>query len=385
MKAHSYCSFDFIFVSVALFIVTLYSSSSFSFMGCSLIGVMLLILWAGLRIIKVGVKIDAVVIPLVVFSFFLMFLLLCRYSVEPGAYYSFDSDLKSHFFTFSYIYIAIFLYAYFKVDYNAFYKVIFFIILCHVIFFVIQELLYYFVDYTLDFSTWLGGEGNRTGKSGADIFRGTGFFDEPSIYCGFLISLLSLSQLVKKTPAWLDSVVGGTVIISFSFAGYIMLLLFVLNKYIKINFRGLLVICSVFLIFLYLYLDNEFIAGRLSKLFSGDDSSTIYKSLYISYWLSQPEYFYVGTGISNDIHRPDFFDASYDLTFFGSIITTYGLVLSLIVLLVFVFYFRRCRLRSINYFLIPLIKITVLHTPLFVFMFLSLCILNTQRRRCGTH
>ncbi|EKF9749339.1 hypothetical protein Q5N45_14575 [Vibrio cholerae] len=361
-------SFDAV-IFIILTLTTLFFTSSFSFMGISQIGVLILLVVVLFMHIYHGLKIFKPNIYVIFLCIIINLSLLIRMINTPGVYYAAGSDINSMILITCYLYCSMFLFYFYDNKRNRFGTIIKLIIYFHVFALVFQFLTYQTTGYNIDISSFLGGEGNRTSKPGTIIFRPTGVFDEPSIYCGFIILLLCVYNYINSKDFLCDTIVGFSIFLTMSFAGYIMLFFYFFIKYFKLNkwsfLLTIIMLCSTYTFFT----SNEYILDRLFILIDGDDSSTLFKKIFLDYWNSIPVYKYTGMGISNDLSRPDFFDAAYDLTFWGASIIIYGYYFSVAIFFIILYSFPIRVERKHIIMLIPLLKVTVLHMPIFIIYF----------------
>lgn len=231
----------------------------------------------------------------------------------------------------------------------------------------------------VDISVLLGGELSRSGYMDG-LYRPTGLMSEPAAFVGAQVALLCLQYLISKKndlPRLLGIV---SVLLSMSFAGFILIGLYCLiifSKGIKNIF-----IFSIIGILAFIGLEGV-VKDRLEILGSGSDSSNNVKIEAFNYFISDPMHILFGYGnIVRNQSTPVFFEGATDITFFLATVAIFGVVVGGLILFIFF-----CWLLKSNYtikekmiVLIPLVKLT---NPALIFFscFIILVIKLSKRER----
>lgn len=251
-------------------------------------------------------------------------------------------------------------------------KIIDFFIVLNLFAFFSQLISYYFFSYNLDYGLIFGGAGNRALNS-SEIYRPTGLYDEPAIY-GLFMSVLIASKLFfeKKLDAFI--ILGiFSMIFSFSFVSIILALgvIFILLAdrmgYI-LSFSILIAVAVV----LFLSHENlwlpDFLSYRMNSLLEGGDGSTSHKIQSFELWLNEEHVRNFGFGfIGLREWTPEYFDAIYDMTLYGSAIAQFGLVLApfFILWIISFLFFNGCSKFSLNLCFLIFIKLAAVHFLVF--------------------
>ncbi|WP_123975059.1 hypothetical protein [Comamonas thiooxydans] len=185
----------------------------------------------------------------------------------------------------------------------------------------------------LNFGLILGGAGNRA-LNFTEIYRPTGIYDEPAIY-GLFMSILVVSKLFfeKKVDIL---VIFGVVSLFFTFSFVSILLAFGIIFVLladRLGYGVSFVILILMIGILFLAYESswmpDFLLSRVSSLLGGEDGSTSHKFQSFDFWLNNENVRNFGFGfIGLREWTPDYFDAIYDMTLYGTIITQFGLILA---------------------------------------------------------
>lgn len=212
-------------------------------------------------------------------------------------------------------------------------KAINFFIIFNLFFFLIQVISYYLISLDLNFGLILGGAGNRA-LNFTEIYRPTGIYDEPAIY-GLFMSILVVSKLFfeKKVDIL---VIFGVVSLFFTFSFVSILLAFGIIFVLladRLGYGVSFVILILMIGILFLAYESswmpDFLLSRVSSLLGGEDGSTSHKFQSFDFWLNNENVRNFGFGfIGLREWTPDYFDAIYDMTLYGTIITQFGLILA---------------------------------------------------------
>ena len=227
---------------------------------------------------------------------------------------------------------------------------------------------------SVDVSVLLGGEVSRS-EYMDDLYRPTGLMSEPAAFVGAQIALLSLQYIMSKKNDFYRFLGIFSVLLSLSFAGFILVAIYsiiVFTKNIK-NFLTLILIAVMAFIGL-----SEVIKDRLEVLGSDKDGSNNVKFEALQYFFSDPMHIFFGYGnIVRTSRTPIFFEGATDITFFFAIIAIFGVFVGGGILLGFITWLFRSKY---NYkekvvILLPLIKLTnpaLIFFSCFIFLILSL-------------
>ncbi len=81
--------------------------------------------------------------------------------------------------------------------------------------------MWYGFSYDLDFGTLTGGNPHRASYYGG-MFRTIGIFEEPSIYCAYIFTFLTIRYLLKRNNDLISYIAIVTMILSFATVGIIL-------------------------------------------------------------------------------------------------------------------------------------------------------------------
>ncbi|WP_407714318.1 hypothetical protein ACJJWD_22380 [Comamonas testosteroni] len=251
-------------------------------------------------------------------------------------------------------------------------KAINFFIIFNLFFFLVQVISYYLISLDLNFGLILGGAGNRA-LNFTEIYRPTGIYDEPAIY-GLFMSVLIVSRLFfeKKVDIL---VILGIVSLFFTFSFVSILLAFGIIFILladRLGYGVSFVILILMIGILFLAYESswmpDFLISRMSSLLSGEDGSTSHKFQSFDLWLNNENVRNFGFGfIGLREWTPDYFDAIYDMTLYGTIITQFGLVLApfFILWIISFLLFNGCSVFSLLLCFLIFIKLSAVHFLVF--------------------
>lgn len=315
------------------------------------------------------------------FLFFLWQGLIYIQSLSTHYDLLFLNSQKSIFLFLSMYLIYDLIVAYFKED-SLLKAINFYILLLSIIVF-FQFFGFYFLGLTnesLDFSILLGGEGSRSEYLDS-LYRPTGLMPEPAIFVGVQISLLVLQFLIYKKNNIVRVVGLISILMSMSFAGILLVMLFGTLVYVDKIKNMLFYIVAILISSLYL---SDVFVSRLDSISSGGDGSNNVKLDIINYFLSNSQYILFGYGnILSNKSTPVFFEGATDLTFFITPIGVFGIFFGLIIISLFFYWLLKSKytLKERLLILLPLIKLTnpgVLFFSCFIFIILAI---DKQRRK----
>lgn len=203
----------------------------------------------------------------------------------------------------------------------------------NVLIFFLQLVLYYIFSYDLDFSNLMGGAGNRA-LNYSEIYRPTGIYDEPAIYGLYLSVLIASKLFFTKKLDFLVLVGLITMLLTFSFVSIILAVGIILITFSKrLSVFSFILCCLVMLLAILIVYENswmpDFLLNRLDSLLEGNDGSTSNKVQSFQFWLNNESVRNFGFGfIGLRGWTPEFFDAIYDMTLYGTAITQFGVILA---------------------------------------------------------
>lgn len=313
------------------------------------------------------------------FLFFILstFLLLINYSIVIQ-YVQFSQRLEFNLFLalIGCLYMSISMFS-IKFNFESLSKSIDIVLLLNIIFFTIQFLSYYGFGYRIDYSQLTGGIGTRNDYG--SLFRASGIFNEPAEYSSAMTVLVSVRFLMNQRLTKLSALSILTVILSFSFVGIfqsISLLFIIFFKDIRRKpsyiFWGLAVIVLASISFYDMFFQ------RYAIFIDGTDGSNNTKIDTLNFFINNVNYLYGGAGLIG--YDPDvmplFMQGLYDLTFFGSCISIFGIYIgSAICILIMAFIIFNYKLSDILLIFICLLKINVMIYASYWFFIIAIIII----------
>lgn len=231
----------------------------------------------------------------------------------------------------------------------------------------------------VDISVLLGGELSRSDYMDG-MYRPTGLMSEPAAFVGAQFALLCLQYLISKKndlPRFLGIL---SVLLSMSFAGFILIGLYCLI----IFFKGIKnIILLIFLIFVAFIGLEQVVKNRLEVIGSAGDDSNNVKIEALKYFISDPNFIFFGYGnIVRNENTPIFFEGATDITFFLASITIFGVFIGVAILIVFFSWLFKSNytIKEKMIVLLPLVKLT---NPALIFFscFIILAVKLNKRDR----
>ena len=246
----------------------------------------------------------------------------------------------------------------------------------HLTVMVAQLIAWYGWGYDLDIGNALGGEGHRSLQG--DLYRPTGVFDEPALYAmvmaGLCIALYVRQR--KMTTLWWAGMI--SLVLTSSLLALVVFFLILLFINIRV---GLIAIVVYFggQYFLSQIIPSDAYSPlghavtRSAEVGNNNDPSTQVKFQVIEEFLKTPTLWATGYGLEGYISGdPMYYQALNDLTFPITTLTTYGLVVGIVILLIFSAYlftsYRPSTLLLIGVFLL---KGAYFHLP-FLWLFFAI-------------
>ncbi|WP_272660884.1 hypothetical protein [Providencia sp. PROV150] len=243
---------------------------------------------------------------------------------------------------------------------------------------IIQFILYYFFHYKLDYSVLLGGIESRTSYSNS-VYRASGLTAEPSIISGVIVALMTLYFFfIKKfdTVFFIGSI---SCCLTLSTLGIFLATVFLFIAFLKRqNTLLILLLIIPFVLFVLPELLDRYLIFK-----SGDDSSNNIKLTIIQNLINNEHLLYLGYGFTGkSISAPTFYEALYDLTFFGSLIILFGLPLGLLLsfTIIAIILNLNFNIKEKTLIFLCLIKIS---SPTFIFfnLFILLIFIISHKRK----
>ncbi|MBO0265125.1 O85 family O-antigen polymerase, partial [Escherichia coli] len=156
----------------------------------------------------------------------------------------------------------------------------------------------------------------------------TGVFDEPAIYSTFIMSFCFLRFYLMGRNDWVNYVGVVSIILSLSFAGIVIVFLYLL---VSETWDKKIIFISIMIFVVCLFVASFYpeiygsVLTRLETLQAGNDGSSNLKFQYVNFWLSDEQRILFGNGMVGYYDgKPKFFESAFDLTFIFTTITTYG-------------------------------------------------------------
>ncbi|MCL0002329.1 hypothetical protein MKT61_004150 [Providencia rettgeri] len=245
-----------------------------------------------------------------------------------------------------------------------------------------QFVLYYFFNYKLDYSVLLGGLESRTSYS-SSIYRASGLTAEPSIISGIIVALMTLYFFFIKKFDTIFFVGSISCCFTLSTLGIFLVTIFLFIAFFKRqNILLLLLLTIPFVLFVL----PEFLE-RYLIFKSGNDSSNNIKLIIVENLINNEHLLYLGYGFTGkSISAPTFYEALYDLTFFGSLIVLFGLPLGLLLSFTMVAIILNLSFNIKEKILIFLCLIKI-SSPTFIFfnLFILLVFIISHKRKNLTY
>ncbi|ENB8310605.1 O49 family O-antigen polymerase, partial [Escherichia coli] len=173
-----------------------------------------------------------------------------------------------------------------------------------------------------------GGIGTRNDYG--SLYRASGIFNEPAEYSSAITVLVVSSFLINRKLSLLNIIALISTMLSFSFVGiiqsffviYIVLFRNLCRKPVYI-FLIIGIVILVWISFFDLFID------RYEAFINGSDGSNNTKLDTLNFFLTHTEYLLGGAGLIgyDPETMPLFMQGLYDLTFFGSCISIFGIVI----------------------------------------------------------
>ncbi|QLZ41992.1 MULTISPECIES: hypothetical protein [Citrobacter] len=254
-------------------------------------------------------------------------------------------------------------------------------IVIYSIFLFYQYINYYFFNVVIDYSVLLGGEPSRMFNNLG--LRPSGLTSEPSIYSGIMISLLSLYYFLNGNRNTVVIYIGiFSIFFTYSTLGILLAIAFlIVTNLKKINAKSVSVLIFSFVLVCIYFLPS--ILSRFDKISTGSDVSNNIKFEVVQGLFNESSIMLLGYGlIGNSPDAPAYYQALYDLTYFGNLIVIFGLPIGIIFIAISLYFLLR---SSFTYsekiiILLTLVKITIPNFIFFYFLLAMLLYCNDFRR-----
>ena len=237
-----------------------------------------------------------------------------------------------------------------------------FLIFIHSFVFLVQFFSWYLFHIDIDFGPMTGGSPHRALYYGW-LYRATGLFEEPSIYCGYMISFISLRYLLSGRLSLLDYIGLITVGMSFATIGLILavLILIICNARFDIVKLIVLSICIV----LVLTYSIEYLSTRFTLIMNGTDGSTSVKFSVIELYFSEVRNLIFGLGmLYKEKLNTNAYDGLGDLSIYLNSIIIFGFP-GLSILFVLFNKIKKLSYRKRMIVLLSFVKMSAFHYPYF--------------------
>lgn len=253
-----------------------------------------------------------------------------------------------------------------------------FILVFHFFMFYLSYFLWYGISYDLDFGLLTGGSPHRAFYYNG-IFRATGVFEEPSIYCAYIFSFLTIRYLIDTRNDIVTYIALASMILSFSTIGIILSLLYIIIT--NTRFSVVHIFTSIIVIAILVIYGGDYLLLRLELLSDGSDGSTNTKIFILESFFSDMNNFVFGFGmLYKEYLNTKAYDGLGDLTLYINSFTVFGFFgVVLLVLLFFslIKYYNYFGLRCCFLILISFFKMASFHYPYFWFYFFIILLLPT--------
>lgn len=251
------------------------------------------------------------------------------------------------------------------------------VLIINITFFLVQFFSYYVLKHRIDYSILTGGVGTRNDYG--TLFRASGIFNEPAEYSSAMSVLVVIRFLTSRKLtklSWLSAI---TTVLSFSFVGIFQSLsiIFVILsrdflKRPKYLLLALLVVIFATFAFYGMFID------RYTAFIDGSDGSNNTKVDTINFFLVHTEYLFGGAGLIgyDPATMPLFLQGLYDLTFFGSSLSIFGIIIgSLISIFVALYIIYHYSISDAALIFICLLKINVMIYAMYWFFIIMIFII----------
>lgn len=238
------------------------------------------------------------------------------------------------------------------------------IILFHIIAFFTQYFAWYIFNIDFDYGILTNGNPHRALYYGG-LYRATGVFEEPSIYCGYMFSFVTIKYFYDRKLTLLSYIALMSMSLTFSTIGIILSVLFFLI--VNLRFRlTYIIILLISLIVIYI-IAGDYIIERTMVILNGDDGSTNTKFFVLREYLNNIYIFFHGVGFIYKEKMPtNDYNGSGDLTLFLNAPIIFGVFGFPILLGLFYFVFTsNLNLKLKLIVMLSFFKMATFHHPFF--------------------
>lgn len=244
---------------------------------------------------------------------------------------------------------------------------------------VLQVILYYVLNYDLDFGILLGGDPSRNVLFG--LYRPTGFYAEPSIYAGYMCVFLALRYAVNSKADLIFNIGLFSILLTFSTFSQLAFVVVGSIVYFKFTIRNVVALLMLGFVFFYYAFDS--LIDRFERLTQGDDTSNNLKVGILRYWYENDLYF-SGYGIVKKSLFYGELDALGDLTYYINVFMSFGVFSGLVLFSIIVFSIVASNLsmRSKALIAFSIVKFSAFPHPFFWVLFFFISTLHKSKTLC---
>lgn len=247
-------------------------------------------------------------------------------------------------------------------------------------FFYIQWFAYYFFGEKIDYSLLLGGVESRL-NFGLAGFRPGGLTSEPAIYSSFIFCISLAVYLINQKHNVFNYLCLISIVLSQSTVALIMLVLYVLILSFSRVRTMLLGICVSLTGYAYFF--DQF-SRRIELFSSGEDVSNNIKLSLVRDFVEHSELTMFGYGfVGVSKSAPVYYGGIYDLTLWGSNITTFGVIFGVLLNIYMLVALWRSKFNLFEKGLILVASIKM-GTPMLIFFpygLMLLALINNGRKK----
>ncbi|ENK3380149.1 hypothetical protein AB2M59_003513 [Escherichia albertii] len=266
-------------------------------------------------------------------------------------------------------------------------KAIELILIVNVVLFFIQFVSFYVFGYRIDYSLVTGGIGSRNDYG--SLYRASGIFNEPAEYSSAITVLVVSKFLInRKLSSW-NIVALASTMLSFSFVGIIQSFFVIyIVLFRKIHKKPIYLFLIVIIIFFAWFAFFDLFIDRYETFMDGSDGSNNTKLDTFNFFLSHTEYLWGGAGlIGYDPNTmPLFMQGLYDLTFFGSCISIFGIFIGSFIAIALISYIiYNYTISDMALIFICLLKVNVMIYAMYWFFIILILILPKHIQKIKVH
>lgn len=257
-----------------------------------------------------------------------------------------------------------------EIDKAGMLRAISFTIYFHIVTFVIQYSLWHSFKIDFDYGLITGGSAHRAFYYGG-LYRTTGIFEEPSIYSGYMMALLSMRYYLSGRNSMASYFGIATMVLSYSTVGVFLSFLYLLITNLRFNFLQITFLSLASII--SAVISSEYLIDRFDLILSGGDGSTNTKLFVINSYFTDLYNLMFGFGmVYKEKIENNIFDGLGDLgVIFNSFMIfgfSFGVMITFVLCKKFV---EIMSLRSSALIITSLIKMASFHHPFFWVLFFT--------------